>query len=642
MRFSRFLYTFFILVAAFALVSCSSPLAGPAGQAGLSITIGNQVNSRTLAPNLNMNPDGYTITGTGPAGATFTANSAGGNVTKTGLAFGSWTLVVNAANATGTLIGTGTATAQVNSGATTAVTVNVIPIAGTGTLSLGVNWTAQIQTPSINATLTPALGSAQTLPFTISGATASYSNAAVGNGYYTLGFTLNDGPVSAPIVVAGAVEVVRIVTGQTTSGTYSFANVNAPGGTIDVGINANLQNPLTVSIVGATANLAPGASETLTASVVETGLNAVFVWYVNGVSAGTGSSFNFNAGSVAGYSYRIDVTAFSADGTRAGSGTITVQTAADIPENQGIVTTLAGTTTHGSANGTGTAASFYQPQGIAVDSSGNVYVGDSFNHLVRKITPSGVVTTLAGSGVQGSANGTGTAASFKYPGGIAVDSSGTLFVADTNNHQIRKITPAGVVTTLAGSGLQGSANGTGIAASFYQPTYLALDPSGNLYVSDTSNHLIRKVTPAGVVTTVAGSGVQGSANGTGTSASFYQPKGIAVDFLGNVYVADSSNHLIRKIAPGGVVTTLAGSSSYGSANGVGTAASFYFPQDLAVDFSGNVYVADGSNRMIRKITSTGVVTTLTASLSYPRAIAVDGSRTLYVADGGNHLILKIQ
>jgi sugar lactone lactonase YvrE len=275
----------------------------------------------------------------------------------------------------------------------------------------------------------------------------------------------------------------------------------------------------------------------------------------------------------------------------------------------GTVSTLAGAGPFGSANGTGTSASFNWPYGVAVDSSGNVYVGDALNNLIREISPAGVVTTFAGSGSKGAANGTGVAASFNNPNGVAVDSSGNVYVADSFNSLIRKITSGGVVTTLAGSGSIGSTNGTGTAASFNAPTGVAVDSSGNVYVAEIGNNLIREISPAGVVTTLAGSGSQGAANGTGTAASFNRPFGVAVDASGNVYVADSLNNLIRKITPGGVVTTLAGSGSQGSDNGTGTAASFNLPQGVAVDSSGNVYVADSLNNLVRKVTPGGVVTT---------------------------------
>ena len=176
-----------------------------------------------------------------------------------------------------------------------------------------------------------------------------------------------------------------------------------------------------------------------------------------------------------------------------------------------------------------------------------MYVADTNNHLIRKITPTGVVTTLAGSGELGGANGTGDAARFGHPFGVAVDSSGNVYVADSYNNLIRKITPAGVVSTLAGSGGTGSANGTGTAASFFSPTGIAVDSSGNVYVAELANHLIRKITPAGVVSTLAGSGVSGNAYGTGTAASFASPYGVAVDSSGSVYVLQYKDMLIRKI-----------------------------------------------------------------------------------------------
>ena len=216
-----------------------------------------------------------------------------------------------------------------------------------------------------------------------------------------------------------------------------------------------------------------------------------------------------------------------------------------------VVTTVAGTTgTSGSSNGTGTQSTFNSPWGVAVDTSGNVYVAERGNHLIRKVTSGGVVTTLAGTaGAPGSSNGTGTQATFNSPWGVAVDASGNVYVADNNNHLIRKITSGGVVTTLAGNaGSFGSSNGTGTQATFSYPAGVAVDSSGNVYVADNWIHRIRKITSDGVVTTVAGiAGTPGSSNGTGTQATFNYPKGVAVDSSGNIYVADTENHFIRKI-----------------------------------------------------------------------------------------------
>jgi len=240
---------------------------------------------------------------------------------------------------------------------------------------------------------------------------------------------------------------------------------------------------------------------------------------------------------------------------------------------------------------------------VATDSAGNVYVADSDNNTIRKITPSGDVTTLAGLALQaGSADGTGSAARFNFPIGIVVDSSGNVYVSDTGNYTIRKITPAGVVTTLAGlAGQRGSADGSGSAARFSALGSMAADAAGNLFVADIDSGTIRKITPSGVVTTFAGlAGQSGSADGTGAAARFSGPEGVATDSSGNVYVTDTGNNAIRKITPAGVVTTLAGSrSNSGESDGSGAGASFDQPWALAVDGSGNIWIAARFTNSIR-------------------------------------------
>lgn len=268
----------------------------------------------------------------------------------------------------------------------------------------------------------------------------------------------------------------------------------------------------------------------------------------------------------------------------------------------GTVTTLAGKAgSFGSADGTGASARFYAPSGIAADSAGTVYVADTSNGTVRKISAAGVVTTLAGTaGSKGTTDGTGAAARFAAPSGVAVDSSGNVYVVDSEASTLRKITPAGLVTTLAGGAYSnGFTNATGTAARFSIPFDVAVDSSGNLYITDRNNHSIRKVTPLGVVTTLAGSGSMGYANGSGAAAQFKFPSGLTVDSLGNVFVADTDNQVIRKVTPTGEVSTVAG-SNIGTADGTGTAAQFYNPKDVAADASGNLYVADKNNRTVRK------------------------------------------
>jgi sugar lactone lactonase YvrE len=282
----------------------------------------------------------------------------------------------------------------------------------------------------------------------------------------------------------------------------------------------------------------------------------------------------------------------------------------------GAVTTLAGLapTPSGSADGIGPVARFNAPQGVSSDEKGNLYVADTANHVIRKITATGVVTTLAGlAGFPDSTDGLGPAARFDHPSGVTVDSAGNVYVADTDKHTIRKVTAAGAVTTLAGvSGSPGSTDGTGAAARFYLPYGIAMDGPGNVYVADTGNHTIRRISAAGEVTTLAGTaGLTGSADGTGAAARFDHPQGISVDSSGNVYVADTDNHIIRKITATGVVTTLAGKAgSYGLVDGAGAAMRFYHPQGISVDSVGNVYVADAGNNTIRKVTAAGAVTTV--------------------------------
>ena len=324
----------------------------------------------------------------------------------------------------------------------------------------------------------------------------------------------------------------------------------------------------------------------------------------------------------------------------------------------GEVSTLAGLAgCGGSTDGTGSAARFASPSGVAVDGWGNVYVANTSGHTIRKVTASGVVSTLAGkAGSCDSADGTGSAARFCSPMGVAVDGSGNVYVADWGASIIRKVTPAGAVSTVAGlAGNPGSADGVGSAARFSHPWGVAVDRSGNIYVA--SGTTIRKITPDGVVSTLAGqAGTAGSADGTGSAARFLGPAGVAVDDSGNVYVADNSNFTIRKVSPEGVVSTLAGQArSYGSADGTGSAARFGAPKGVAVDGSGNVYVADTLNETIRKVTPAGVVSTIAglarlsgtddgtgylARFFDPEGIAVDGAGNVYVADTSNHAIRK--
>jgi hypothetical protein len=268
---------------------------------------------------------------------------------------------------------------------------------------------------------------------------------------------------------------------------------------------------------------------------------------------------------------------------------------------------------YGSQDGTGTGARFQCPSGIAANANGDIYVADTNNHTIRKITSAGVVTTIAGTaGSYGTADGTGSQARFNYPVGIAVTPGDDVYVADGINHTIRKITSAGVVTTIAGTaGSYGTADGAGGAARFNNPKHIVYNSTDNcLYVADYNNHAIRKVTLAGVVTTLAGTcGTTGSTDGTGSSAGFNHPWGITAAPNGDLYVADHGNYTIRKVTLAGVVTTIVGRAGYqGAVDGQGSAARFISTTCLAINSSGCLFAGDNLSAVLRKIIGTSAIT----------------------------------
>lgn len=303
----------------------------------------------------------------------------------------------------------------------------------------------------------------------------------------------------------------------------------------------------------------------------------------------------------------------------------------------GVVTTLAGIPgTRGSANGAGNAATFFSPRGVAAGPDGDVFVADAGTHRIRKTNRDGFVSTWAGAGRRGDTDGTASEALFSYPTAIATDSAGSVFVADTENHTIRKITADGTVITIAGgAGNIGSADGLVAEARFYSPEGIAVDRSGNVFVADTGNHVIRKLTDR-VVTTLAGSaGARGQADGRGPAARFNQPVGLAVDDGGYLFVADAGNHAIRRISPGGVVTTVAGNGTPGDADGIGPAARFRSPFGVAVDRQGNLLIADSGNNLLRK----GVAAQKAAPLAALQSqhVAANASATFAVTVSGSDL-----
>jgi len=322
----------------------------------------------------------------------------------------------------------------------------------------------------------------------------------------------------------------------------------------------------------------------------------------------------------------------------------------------GAVITLAGTASqYGSADGRGAAARFRQPGGVAVDRAGVLYVADTLNYDVRKITPDGTVSTLAGTaGVSSGTDGAGPLARFVDPFGMAMDSAGNIYVGDGGG-AIRKVTPAGVTTTLAGvANMHGSVDGRGAVARFETPYGIAFDRADTAYVTDFVNQTLRTITPDGTVTTLAGTaGVSGGADGTGTAATFNLPVGVALDGEGTIYVADFGGHTIRKVTAAGVVTTLAGTAGMrGNVDATGAEARFDNPVGLVLDERGNVYVLDLGNASVRKVTPAGVTTTIAGTpgiravtlgpvpqFSIPQAIARSGD-SLVITDANAVLILR--
>ncbi|MSP92862.1 MAG: hypothetical protein EXR79_13830 [Myxococcales bacterium] len=301
----------------------------------------------------------------------------------------------------------------------------------------------------------------------------------------------------------------------------------------------------------------------------------------------------------------------------------------------------------GFKDGAAAAATLNSPGGIDVDPAGNVWFADRNNHRIRRLGGDGVVVTVAGSGTAGFANGGAGSAQFNVPSGVAVLGNG-IVVADRSNHRLRLVLADGTVTTLAGSGVGGFTDGPAAAAHFLFPQGVVVDKWGTVWVADTGNHRIRKVLPDGVTFTFAGSGTQGWLDGAGPIARFSSPVDVAIDSQGNLYVADSSNQRIRRVTPAGVVSTVAGTGAAGAINGAGLQATFNGPAGVEVAAGGGVLVADRNNGLLRHIAGSGIVSTvggglgpLVGGLGVPFALAVQGDGTLWFSDDSYHVLRKI-
>ncbi|BCY27729.1 hypothetical protein KK2020170_05970 [Flavobacterium okayamense] len=323
-----------------------------------------------------------------------------------------------------------------------------------------------------------------------------------------------------------------------------------------------------------------------------------------------------------------------------------------IPNGPGIIRHV-GNGLQGDVNGFLEVAEFNLPTASIFDSNNNLLIVDRGNHKIKKIDASGIVQTFVGTGALGALDGSLAVATFNYPASIVEDSQGNLFVCDQSNHKIRKIDASGNVTTFAGTGVGGFQDGPGNVARFYYPDEIAIDALDNIFVADYLNNRIRKITPLGIVSTVAGSGVSGDMDGIASLAKFKWPTGVCLDGNGNIFVTDYGNHKIKKIDTSANVTTIAGSVA-GDENGIGTLAKFKNPTISALDSFGNIFVADYGNHKIKKIDTSGNVTTfagdgtignrddelLLAKFKQPSAVTFNNSGELFITDYGNHTIKK--
>ncbi|MCP3676434.1 MAG: hypothetical protein GY721_02250, partial [Deltaproteobacteria bacterium] len=323
-----------------------------------------------------------------------------------------------------------------------------------------------------------------------------------------------------------------------------------------------------------------------------------------------------------------------------------------IPSGKGVgsfmVTTIAGSGIKGLLDNYRTEAQFSWPTGVAVDRQGVVYIADFANNAIRKIGIDGDVATIVGGGKAGFADGKGESALLSGPDNMTIDSSGNLFFADADNFRIRKVASDGHVTTIAGSGVRGYRDGDALTAMFGYPTGAAVDRRGNLYIADRQTHTVRKITADGIVTTIGGNGYPGFADGKGIGTHLRESISVAVDADGVVYVADSGNNAIRTISTDGRLSTLAGGGGKGYRDGRGRDALFAWPTGIALDVVGNIYVCDSMNNRIRRVTPDGVVSTVAggsipgfadgyghyARFNFPTGIFVDRTGSIYIADSG--------
>lgn len=323
-----------------------------------------------------------------------------------------------------------------------------------------------------------------------------------------------------------------------------------------------------------------------------------------------------------------------------------------------------GTSDSGGDGGAATSAQIFHPAGVEVDESENLFIADLLGNKIRKVTSGGIISTVAGTGASGSGGdgGAATSAQLTSPHGTTHDASGNFYIADATNNKVRKVDATGKISTVAGTGTAGSSGdgGSATAAQINDPRSVAVDSSGNLFIAEFSGHRVRKVDGSGNISTVAGTGTAGYSGdgGAATAAQLNQPRGVSIDSSGNLLIADSGNHAIRKVGATGTISTIAGTGTAGFSGDGGTATSAQLqnPRSVIDDGLGNLFIADTSNHRVRMIDD-GIISTIagtgtegfsgdggastSAQLAAPVGVAADGEGNLYIADFSNNRVRKV-
>ena len=549
-------------------------------------------------------------------------------------------------------------------------------------------YTTDGSTPTTNSTkFTGAVTVSSSETINAIAVASGYTNSTIATATYAISIpqaaTPTFSPVAGTYTVAQTVTISDGITGAsiyyTTDGTVPTTSSTIYTAPITVSASKTINaiataNGYTTSAVAtaayilniptATPTFSPGtgtytAVQMVTISDATTGAS---VYYTTNGTTPTTSSTLYTAPITVSASETVNAIAIAS-----GYASSAIASAAYVINLSGIISTVAGNGTAGFSGdgGAATSAEINFARHVAIDIGGNLYIADTYNNRVRKVTPGGVITTVAGNGTLGYSGdgGAATSAELALPWGLAIDAIGDLYIADYGNMRVRMVTPGGIISTVAGNGTGGFSGdgGPATSAELLYPNGVAVDSSGNLYIADYQNQRIRKVTAAGIISTIAGDGTAGYSGdgGAATSAELNFPTRVAVDSSGNVYIADLLNNRVREVTPGGIISTVAGNGTagYSGDGGPATSAEVNYTFDVAVDSNANLYIADDGNLRIRKVTPAGIISTVagdgtqgysgdggpatSAELNSPNGVAPDSSGNLYIADYVNQRIRKV-